>query len=255
LFNGLEGYKARRKRILFQPIILPHFVALLFLAFFLFPLFLFFLGPVFRYGLGLPWFLVILVVWFSLLGSAINFPIKEFVSEQPIIVSREVSFFGFKWIIPEVVVGKQKTVLAVNLGGAIIPILVSFYLLAYSIPTFDPNPSIAYLKIFIVTVIIAIVAKRLSRVVPGLGIALPGFIPPLLTVILTLIVFPVYTLNNPYVIGYVSGTIGTLIGADILNLGKITKVGSPLISIGGAGTFDGIYLTGVMSVFLLLLLI
>lgn len=255
MFNNLEEYRVKRKRIIFQPIVFPHFVALLFLAFLLFPFFLFFLGPVFRYGLGLPWFLVVLVIWFSLLGSVVNFPIKEFVSEQPIIVSREVSFFGFKWIIPEVMVGKQKTVLAVNLGGAVIPVLVSFYLLTYNISTLDPNPLVAYLKILIVTAIIAIITKRLSRVIPGLGIALPGFVPPLLTVILTLTVFPVYTLNNPYVIGYVSGTIGTLIGADILNLSRITRVGSSLVSIGGAGTFDGIYLTGVMSVFLLLLLI
>jgi uncharacterized membrane protein len=46
----------------------------------------------------------------------------------------------------------------------------------------------------------------------------------------------------------VSGTLGTLIGADLLNFNKILKIGAPVISIGGAGTFDGIFLAGIMGV-------
>ncbi len=252
MFNDEEPSK---KRVLFQPLILPHFIMLLFLAFFLLPIYIFFLIPVFRYGLGLPSFLVFMVIWFSLLGSAVNFPVKEVVSNQPVVFQREVSFFGFKWVFPEITLGKQKTIIAVNLGGAIVPILVSIYLLVYSIPVSELNPTLTYLKILIVTILVAIVAKKLSRVIPGLGIALPGFIPPLLTTIATLIVFRVYVLSNPYIIGYISGTMGTLIGADLLNLHKITRLGVPMVSIGGAGTFDGIFLTGVVSVFLLLLFV
>jgi uncharacterized membrane protein len=43
---------------------------------------------------------------------------------------------------------------------------------------------------------------------------------------------------------------GTLIGADLLNLGNIAKLGAPVASIGGAGTFDGIFLTGILAVLL-----
>jgi uncharacterized membrane protein len=46
----------------------------------------------------------------------------------------------------------------------------------------------------------------------------------------------------------VGGTMGTLIGADILNLDKISSLGAPVASIGGAGTFDGIFLTGILAV-------
>ena len=46
----------------------------------------------------------------------------------------------------------------------------------------------------------------------------------------------------------VSGSLGTLIGADLLNLGRIQGLGAPVMSIGGAGTFDGIFLTGIMAV-------
>jgi uncharacterized membrane protein len=42
--------------------------------------------------------------------------------------------------------------------------------------------------------------------------------------------------------------LGTLLGADVLNLGKIQALGAPVASIGGAGTFDGIFMTGILSV-------
>ena len=53
------------------------------------------------------------------------------------------------------------------------------------------------------------------------------------------------------IIAYISGTLGTLIGADLLNLGKIGELGAPVASIGGAGTFDGVFLTGIIAAFLL----
>jgi uncharacterized membrane protein len=42
----------------------------------------------------------------------------------------------------------------------------------------------------------------------------------------------------------------TLIGADLLNLDAVRGLGAPVASIGGAGTFDGIFLTGIMAVLL-----
>ena len=51
-------------------------------------------------------------------------------------------------------------------------------------------------------------------------------------------------------VAYVSGVLGTLIGADLLNLSKIKGLGAPVASIGGAGTFDGIFLTGIVAVLL-----
>jgi len=51
-------------------------------------------------------------------------------------------------------------------------------------------------------------------------------------------------------LAYISGSLGTLIGADLLNLGKISGLGTPIASIGGAGTFDGIFLTGILAVLL-----
>jgi uncharacterized membrane protein len=49
-------------------------------------------------------------------------------------------------------------------------------------------------------------------------------------------------------LAYIGGSLGTLIGADLLNLDKVAGLGAPVASIGGAGTFDGIFLTGVLAV-------
>jgi putative Mg2+ transporter-C (MgtC) family protein len=49
---------------------------------------------------------------------------------------------------------------------------------------------------------------------------------------------------------WITSAIGTLIGADLLNLRKIRGLGAPVASIGGAGTFDGIFLAGIIAVLL-----
>src|SRR3569623_306647 len=40
------------------------------------------------------------------------------------------------------------------------------------------------------------------------------------------------------------------IGADLLRLNVIRKMGVPVAAIGGAGTFDGIFITGIVAVLL-----
>ncbi|MGC8998437.1 MAG: DUF1614 domain-containing protein [Candidatus Bathyarchaeia archaeon] len=74
----------------------------------------------------------------------------------------------------------------------------------------------------------------------------PAFVPPLTAALMG------YLLPSgaPSIIAYTSGVFGTLIGADILNLHRIPKIGARIVSIGGAGTFDGIFLSGIISVLL-----
>jgi uncharacterized membrane protein len=82
--------------------------------------------------------------------------------------------------------------------------------------------------------------------VPGLGIAVPIFMPVLVTAIVAVI--PSRADSAP--LAYIAGSLGTLIGADLTNLDKIRGLGAPVASIGGAGTFDGIFLTGMLAVLL-----
>jgi uncharacterized membrane protein len=56
-------------------------------------------------------------------------------------------------------------------------------------------------------------------------------------------------IDIPFATAYIAGTLGTLIGADLLNLRRIRHLGG-VASIGGAATFDGIAVTGVFAVIL-----
>lgn len=209
---------------------------LLFLPFF----FLVFAGSVMIAftRLGIPPVLAYSLFWLSLIGSGINIPIKEWISEVEEI--REIRFFGINYRIPYH--GMKKTVLAVNLGGAIIPIII----VVYELLRLSNNPQLIF-NSMIAIMIVTIVCKIFARPIKGLGIAIPAFIPPLAAAITALTIGG----ENPVVVAYISGTMGALIGADILNLHKIKDLGAPIASIGGAGTFDGIFLSGIIAVLLI----
>jgi uncharacterized membrane protein len=147
-----------------------------------------------------------------------------------------VDFFGMQYIVP-VVVSWPGTVLAVNVGGAVIPTLMSTYLVfRYQL----------WLKAAIATAVIAFVIHMMATPVQGIGIAVPVFAPVVITAIMAVILSREYAAP----LAYIGGSMGTLIGADLLNLDKISGLGAPVASIGGAGTFDGIFLTGILAVLL-----
>ena len=87
---------------------------------------------------------------------------------------------------------------------------------------------------------------RLARPVPGVGIAIPLFVPPLVAAATGLLLAP----DHAPALAYIAGTMGCLIGADLLNLHRLPGLGAPVASIGGAGTFDGIFFTGIIAVLL-----
>jgi uncharacterized membrane protein len=91
---------------------------------------------------------------------------------------------------------------------------------------------------------VAALCHQLASPVPGLGIALPVFVPA----IASATVASLLSLRRAAPLAYIGGSLGTLVGADLLNLGRVQGLGAPLVSIGGAGTFDGIFLTGVLAV-------
>jgi uncharacterized membrane protein len=87
--------------------------------------------------------------------------------------------------------------------------------------------------------------------VPGIGIATPMFIPPIVAALVALALTGLFGAGTHVdAVAYVSGVLGTLIGADLMNLGKLRDLGAPVASIGGAGTFDGVFLTGIVAVLL-----
>ncbi len=209
------------------------------LLFFFYIVFFFFLVQINLIALafikiGIPSEYVFTALFVSLVGSFINIPIKK-IPQQSMTNETSVRFFGFKYRIPNW--EKEETVLAVNVGGAIIPVLISIYLL------FKTG---LWEKAAIATVIITILTHRFARPIKGVGIALPAFLPPAIAALVSICI----AYHGAPVVAYISGSIGTLIGADILNLNKIKNLGAPVASIGGAGTFDGIFLNGIIAVLL-----
>lgn len=172
----------------------------------------------------------VLLFGLSLLGSVVNIPV---VRKRVIIEDRSRPFFPFLFYYPPQV---REQVIAVNFGGAVVPTVFAFYLLQRT----PVLPALA------ATAIVAWAAKSMARLVPGVGIALPAFIPPLVAAGAALLLAGEYAAP----VAYIGGTIGTLIGADLLNLSKIRTLGAQLVSIGGAGVYDGIFLVGVVAAFL-----
>jgi uncharacterized membrane protein len=171
----------------------------------------------------------------SLLGSYVNIPVAELPAEQ-IVSGQEVMYFGMRYVIP-VVEAWQRTVLAVNVGGAVVPTLLSCYLLV---------KTGMYGRAMVGVTIVTAVVHLLAYPVQGMGIAVPVFIPPVVAAVTALLL----SRQSAPSLAYISGSLGTLIGADLLNLGDIQALGAPIASIGGAGRFDGIFMTGILAVLL-----
>jgi uncharacterized membrane protein len=175
----------------------------------------------------------------TFLGSYINIPLLKLKTTVPIIREESVNFLGIFYRIPQVEYGEAITVLAVNVGGALIPTVVSIYLLS--------KASVQVIQYSLVGVVIAaLVTRAVARPVKGVGIVTPAFIPPIAAALIALVLSP----GSPQIVAYVTGVLGTLIGADLANLNVIPKLGAPIASIGGAGTFDGVFLSGIIAVLL-----
>lgn len=171
----------------------------------------------------------------SLLGSSINIPVTELPAER-VLSNQEITFFGMRYIVP-LVQEWPRTVVAINVGGAVIPTLLSLYLLLRH-GMWGRN----LIAVAFVTAIVHVMAHP----VRGVGIAVPIFVPPLAAAGASLVLAQ----SRAPAMAYIAGSLGTLIGADLLNLDKIHGLGAPIASIGGAGTFDGIFLTGIIAVLL-----
>ena len=194
-----------------------------------------------RLGISSGVALTLLLV--SLIGSTVNLPVARF--RNQIVEQRQtVSVFGVRYIVP--MLTRRSTTIAVNVGGALVPAAVSGYLIAH-----DRIGWQALVAVIVVGALVHLVA----RPVPGLGIAVPALLPG---VIAALVAVALYTVTGHLVavagLAYAGGTLGTLLGADLVNLPKVRRLGAPVVSIGGAGTFDGVFITGIVAVLLASLL-
>ncbi|MBV8775148.1 MAG: DUF1614 domain-containing protein [Deltaproteobacteria bacterium] len=187
------------------------------------------------YKLGMSHRAITLLLLLSIFGSYINIPIAR-IAPVPIIHQYHHQVYNLSYI-PGLLPSPGDTILAVNLGGAVIPVLLSAYLL---LRVGGVAPAL------IATAVVALLVHHFSRIIPGAGIAVPTFIPGFAAAILAVLL----TREHRPAVAYVAGTIGCLVGADVLNLPLIAHLNAPIASIGGAGTFDGVFVSGVIAVLL-----
>ena len=185
--------------------------------------------------LGLSPDSAILLLASTLFGSLINIPLftmNASFEELPENYRAPHPLFN---LIP---VLKGKVTVALNVGGALIPICFSLYLISlYSVSPLHFTPAIF---------IVASISYYFSRPIKGFGIGIPIFVAPVSAALSALIISPEHSAP----LAYICGTLGVLIGADLFRLKDIKHIGAPVAAIGGAGTFDGIFFTGIIAVLL-----
>ena len=169
-------------------------------------------------------------------GSLINLPLFSLTSDRREPLGMTAQWGRWPLLIPPLVT--NKTVVAVNVGGAVVPISFSLYLFTHTPLTLG--------QVAAAVAVVAVIARMISRPIPSVGIGMPVLVAPIAAALIaTLLNAP---LRAP--LAYIGGSLGVLIGADLLRLNDIRKLGAPVASIGGAGTFDGIFLTGLVAVLL-----
>jgi uncharacterized membrane protein len=188
-------------------------------------------------SIGLTPLQAVLAVAASFAAAPINIPVKTLDNEVSDI--DVVRVFGVSYLVP--VRRRAHTLVALNLGGAVVPSALSAYI--WWRTGFDALP-------LAVVAPVCALCYLLARPVPGLGIALPALVPALVAAAFALAIAP----HHAGALAYIGGTLGTLVGADLLHMREIRGLGAPIVSIGGAGTFDGIFLSGLLAVLLATLL-
>ena len=185
--------------------------------------------------LGISLHAAVIILFTSLAGSAINIPLFYLQPEHDGLIE-DIRRHGLLHGVP--LLPGQRVLVAINVGGAVIPVLVSFYLMVIS--------GLGLWRLLLAVTIVSLASYAFSRPIRGVGIGMPVLIAPLIAATTALVIAP----QQSAPLAYIAGTLGVLIGADIMRMRDVRRMGTALASIGGAGTFDGIYLTGILAVLL-----
>lgn len=173
----------------------------------------------------MPVFLIVLGVIF--IGSFINIPIGR----RRWAEVEESRFFGLV---------RRKRLqaqgLSINVGGGVVPLLLVLYLL----------PRVPLEETLLASALMVIICYALAKFIPGKGIAIPLLFPAFFATIFALVL----AFDSASSVAFISGVLGVLIGGDVLHLPRVMREGQGMMSIGGAGVFDGIFLVALIAALL-----
>ncbi|MGM0452450.1 MAG: DUF1614 domain-containing protein [Thermodesulfobacteriota bacterium] len=174
-------------------------------------------------------------------GGMINIPVKKIPRENYLDPSPH-GLFGVDRFFSHRLPRRQYTIIAVNFGGCIVPCMIVVYELV-RIATHGP------VAFFMATAAIGIniaVCYRLAQPIANVGIAMPALVPAFVAAICGILFFR----EIAPLIAFSAGVLGPLVGADLMHLKEIERINTSVASIGGAGTFDGIVLSGLIATLL-----
>jgi uncharacterized membrane protein len=178
----------------------------------------------------------------------INVPVYRIPRDdaQPELV---MGFIYWGMMAPQYRYARRETVVALNVGGCVVPVMLAVWqVLHVARQGGGLVPALAA-----VCAINIAVCYLAARPLPGIGIVMPAFIAPLTAVIATWLACGLWvSAGREYLapIAFTAGVLGPLIGADLLHLKDLGRIPVGVMSIGGAGTFDGIILSGVLAALL-----
>ncbi|MEM0453609.1 MAG: DUF1614 domain-containing protein [Sulfolobales archaeon] len=133
-----------------------------------------------------------------------------------------------------------------NLGGALVPLIVSILILTYIVSYYGVIPLlITSLLITSATLII----NRVSIVIKGLGLAVPVLIVSVIVSLLSLIMDIItglckgLSIHYSYLVAYTS----VLLGVDLMNINKVSLYDARKLIIGGLKLYDALSLMPATS--------
>ena len=191
--------------------------------------------------LAMPPNLAFLAVFGVILGSMVNIPIRKVAREEEFRVD-QFHMFGINRLFPGRVRSARFTIIAVNLGGCVIPLSIALF----EITRIARSGLVLLATFVLVAAIDVLVCYWFARPVEGVGIVMPTLLSPLVAAAGAMLLAPEFA--PP--VAFAAGVMGPLVGADLLHLKDIQALNTGIASIGGAGTFDGIVLSAVLATFL-----
>jgi len=174
-------------------------------------------------------------------GGLVNIPIRS-VTRDWDVIEHPLAVYGLAGFWPRLQRSRRTTIIAVNVGGCLIPAGLALYEIVYLAAISPSRLAVAAAG----CVVNVVVCYFIARPMAGVGIVIPGIISPFIAVVLALGLAP--DMAPP--VAFIIGVIGPLVGADLLHLRDIEVNEIGIASIGGAGTFDGIVLSGIIAAYL-----
>jgi len=173
-----------------------------------------------------------------IVGGFVNIPIKRYARDEWM-VAHPLAVLGIFDLLSHMVQRRRETIIAINVGGCVIPVALAIYEIFYL-------GGHALLAVALASSFNVVVCYAIARPVPGVGLAMPGLVSALLAAVSASLLAP----DQAPPVAFIAGVTGPLIGADLFHIGEIRHMTVGIASIGGAGTFDGIVLSGIIAAYL-----